>query len=125
MNKYVRVVPVRRTVPRTVRTRRYVPLIIICYIDNIISSFLLDSAFVAFTQPLWLFFIALVASAFVASLSGIISELKNKILHRINNDQNNIYDIKAPTKWLIKFEKDTGISREYFKQFIYLSDYLI
>ena len=81
---YVRVVPVRRTVPCTVRTRRYVPLTIIALIDILlflISSFCLCGIH---SFSLCGFFIAFVASAFVAqplwhlfSLRGIIFSLRD------------------------------------------------
>jgi hypothetical protein len=47
-----------------------------------------------------------------------ITELKQKILDRIEDAQENPYDIKAPTKWLQKFESDYGLKREEFKEFI-------
>ena len=46
----------------------------------------------------------------------MVSELKNKIEHRINTD--NPYDIKAPCKWLQNFEKDCILKRSVFKDFI-------
>jgi len=48
----------------------------------------------------------------------IISELKEKIVNRLNDSKENIYDIKAPIKWLQNFEKDTLLSRDDFKCFI-------
>ena len=45
----------------------------------------------------------------------IIGELREKI---ISNKNENKYDIKSPTKWLQKFETDTGLKRDEFKQFI-------
>lgn len=48
----------------------------------------------------------------------MIQELKNKIALRIEETENNPYDIKAPVKWLQRFEKDTGLSRDEFKVFI-------
>lgn len=48
----------------------------------------------------------------------IISELKEKIINRINDSKENIYDIKAPIKWLQNFEKETLLSRDDFKLFI-------
>jgi hypothetical protein len=47
-----------------------------------------------------------------------INELKQKILDRIEDAKENPYDIKAPTKWLQKFESDYGLKREEFKEFI-------
>jgi hypothetical protein len=45
----------------------------------------------------------------------IIDDLRNRI---VSNKNENKYDIKSPTKWLQKFESDTGLKREEFKQFI-------
>jgi hypothetical protein len=36
----------------------------------------------------------------------------------MENDEENAFDIKAPTNWLNKFEKDCGIPRTEFKDFI-------
>jgi len=47
-----------------------------------------------------------------------IDNLKNKILERIENKEENLYDIKAPVKWLQKFETETGLKRDEFKEFI-------
>ena len=47
-----------------------------------------------------------------------IDELKQKILDRIEDAKENPYDIKAPVKWLQKFENDYGLKREEFKEFI-------
>lgn len=48
----------------------------------------------------------------------IISELKKRILDRIENCKDNSFDIKAPTKWLQKFENEYSLKRELFKEFI-------
>lgn len=48
----------------------------------------------------------------------MIDILKNKIYERLENDDLNPYDIKAPTNWLNSFEKEFGIPREDFKAFI-------
>ena len=47
-----------------------------------------------------------------------IVDLKNKILERVENEDVNAYDIKAPVKWLQKFESETGLKRDEFKEFI-------
>jgi hypothetical protein len=47
-----------------------------------------------------------------------IDELKTKIKVRITKNDDNIYDITAPSKWLQKFENETGLKREDFKTFI-------
>jgi len=48
----------------------------------------------------------------------MIETLKQKIYERMENDEENAFDIKAPTNWLNKFEKDCGIPRTEFKDFI-------
>jgi hypothetical protein len=48
----------------------------------------------------------------------IITEIRNKIYERIENEEENIWDIKAPSNWLKRFEKETGIQRTDFKEFI-------
>lgn len=47
-----------------------------------------------------------------------IEDIKKKIVSRVESGEENIFDIKAPVKWLQKFEKDTGLSRESFKEFL-------
>jgi len=47
-----------------------------------------------------------------------ISDLRKKILNRIESKKENVFDIKAPTAWLKKFEKKTGLKRELFKDFL-------
>lgn len=46
----------------------------------------------------------------------MITEIKTKIQERSETD--NPYDIKAPCKWLQQFEKDSGLKRDAFKDFI-------
>ena len=48
----------------------------------------------------------------------IIAEIKDKIFERLENDEENPYDIKAPTNWLNRFEKECGIQRQDFKDFL-------
>lgn len=48
----------------------------------------------------------------------LMESLKLKILERLVTSQENAYDIKAPTKWLQKFESTYGLNREVFKEFI-------
>jgi hypothetical protein len=48
----------------------------------------------------------------------MIDELKQKIIDRLDECMENPYDIKAPVKWLQKFESDTSLTREEFKEFI-------
>lgn len=49
---------------------------------------------------------------------NLIQDLKNKIYSRIENNKENIFDIKAATKWLKTFETETGLERTQFKEFI-------
>ena len=48
----------------------------------------------------------------------IITEIRDKIYQRMENEEENAWDIKAPSNWLKRFEKDTGIQRSDFKEFI-------
>jgi len=48
----------------------------------------------------------------------MIQEIKNKVLQRFEDEEENPYDIKAPTSWLKRFEKEAGMPRECFKDFI-------
>lgn len=48
----------------------------------------------------------------------LVKEIKEKICEMLENDQDNPYDIKAPTNWLKKFEKNFGIPRTDFKEFL-------
>lgn len=48
----------------------------------------------------------------------MIDMLKEKIYERMENDEENIFDIKAPTKWLQSFEKEYGIPRKELKEFL-------
>lgn len=48
----------------------------------------------------------------------IIEEIKRKIQVRVLKKERNIYDIKAPTKWLISFESQTKLQRDDFKEFL-------
>jgi hypothetical protein len=48
----------------------------------------------------------------------MINILREKIYERIENDEENIFDIKAPTKWLQNFEKEYCIPRKEFKEFL-------
>jgi hypothetical protein len=48
----------------------------------------------------------------------IINDIINRILIRMENEEENPYDIKAPVNWLKKFEEDYKISREDFKDFL-------
>lgn len=53
---------------------------------------------------------------------NVIDDIKIRIKRRIGGADDNVYDIKAPAKWLQKFEKETGLKREDFKLFIYSYD---
>lgn len=48
----------------------------------------------------------------------MIDEIKDMVYERLENDEENPYDIKAPTKWLQRFEREYGINRSDFKEFI-------
>ena len=47
-----------------------------------------------------------------------INELRDKIYHRLENEEENPWDIKAPTKWLQNLEMIHGIPRQEFKDFL-------
>lgn len=47
-----------------------------------------------------------------------INKIKNKIYNRIENDKENIYDVKAPINYLNEFEVKCGMPRENFKEFL-------
>jgi hypothetical protein len=49
---------------------------------------------------------------------GIIQLLRNRIEQGVENMSANPFDIKAPTSWLKKFESETGLSRDVFKEFL-------
>lgn len=50
---------------------------------------------------------------------SIIDELKNKVYRRIEKNENNPFDIKAPIRWLQKFEKENiGTTRIDLKIFL-------
>lgn len=48
----------------------------------------------------------------------MIEELKGKIYERFENEEENPFNIKAPTKWLKRFESKHGIPRIEFKEFL-------
>lgn len=48
----------------------------------------------------------------------IIQDLQDRIYQRLENEEENPWDIKAPTKWLQKFEEKYGIPRQEFKDFL-------
>lgn len=47
-----------------------------------------------------------------------INDLKTKIKVRITKEEENIYNITAPSKWLQQFETSTGLMRDDFKEFM-------
>lgn len=49
---------------------------------------------------------------------SLITDLRLKIYLRIQDEKENIFDIKASTKWLKTFETETGLHRDIFKEFI-------
>lgn len=48
----------------------------------------------------------------------MIQKIKYQIYERLENEEENPYDIKAPTRWLKKFEEEFGINRNDFKEFM-------
>lgn len=48
----------------------------------------------------------------------MINELRDKILERVSNFEFNCFDIKAPVRWLKRFETETNKTRIVFKKFI-------
>ena len=52
----------------------------------------------------------------------LISELKEKIYERMEDEKDNPFDIKAPVKWLQNFEQKTTLKRDVFKEFMYAYD---
>jgi len=48
----------------------------------------------------------------------LVNNIKDKITVRLENDEENPYDIKAPTRWLLKFEKKYELKRAVFKSFL-------
>lgn len=48
----------------------------------------------------------------------MISQIRGSIYQRLENEEENPYDIKAPTRWLKRFEEEYGIPRTDFKEFI-------
>lgn len=49
---------------------------------------------------------------------SVVLELREQVYRRMENDEENPYDIKAPTKWLQRFERTCGIPRVEFKEFL-------
>lgn len=49
---------------------------------------------------------------------NILTSIKSQLLQNIENQIDNPYDIKTPSKWLIKFEQETSLQRDVFKEFI-------
>jgi hypothetical protein len=45
-------------------------------------------------------------------------EIRGRIYQRLENEEENPYDIKAPTSWLKRFERECGIPRNDFKEFM-------
>ena len=54
----------------------------------------------------------------------MITELRDKVWRRLENEEENPFDIKAPTRWLKKFEQQCGIPRFEFKEFLSSYDLL-
>jgi len=49
----------------------------------------------------------------------IIREIRDRIYQRLENEEENPYDIKAPTRWLKRFEQECFMSRNDFKEFLH------
>lgn len=49
---------------------------------------------------------------------SLIREIRCRIYQRLENEEENPYDIKAPTSWLKRFEEECGMPRSEFKEFI-------
>jgi hypothetical protein len=47
-----------------------------------------------------------------------LANLKQRIIARVEDGQDNPFNIKAPVKWLQTFEKDSGLDRVLFKEFL-------
>lgn len=54
----------------------------------------------------------------------IVMSFKEQILKNVDDQKPQPYDIKAPNKWLIKFEQENNLSRDVFKEFIEAYDLL-
>lgn len=48
----------------------------------------------------------------------MIREIRGRIYQRLENEEENPYDIKAPTRWLKRFEQECGMPRNDFKEFM-------
>ena len=48
----------------------------------------------------------------------VVESLKAQIQSNIENEEDNPYDITTPNKWLIQFETETGLSRDFLKEFL-------
>jgi hypothetical protein len=51
-----------------------------------------------------------------AFYKNMLKNIRDKLVDKINDE--NPFDIKAPVNWLKKFETDTGMSRDIFKEFL-------
>ena len=48
----------------------------------------------------------------------IVKSLKSQIENNIEEGEDNPYDITTPNKWLIQFENETGLKRDFLKEFL-------
>ena len=53
----------------------------------------------------------------------ITLEIRERIYQRLETDDENPYDIKAPTNWLKRFERESGIPRTDCKEFMEAYDF--
>lgn len=52
----------------------------------------------------------------------MIDNLKDRIYRRMENEEENPYNIKAPVRWLQCFETETKLSKATFKEFMHAHD---
>ena len=48
----------------------------------------------------------------------VVARIRHQVYERLENEEENPYDIKAPTRWLQLFESRHGIPRTEFKEFL-------
>lgn len=91
------------------------------FIDH--EDFIKNFSFFNLTSPENLKIFPPLPSFFLISYNFYLNQiqtLKNKLI--INSEKDNVYDIKAPSKFLKQFEKETSLERTVFKTFLYQYD---
>ena len=48
----------------------------------------------------------------------VVNSLKSQIQNNIDTGEENPYNITTPNKWLIQFENETGLTRDFLKEFL-------